>query len=197
MGGDDEKIRFNRRENIRKEIRKAHNISEDDFLLVTGGKIDEAKKIHLLIEAVKNINQNNIKLLIFGQASKTFEKHFLPMIEDEHIRYIGWIPSEQVYDYFLASDMCVFPGTHSVLWEQACACGIPGIFRDWEGMHHVDVGGNAIFLTEDSAEEIASVLTDLYQNTEKFVAMKNVAQSKCITAFSYREIAKKAISEGN
>ena len=99
------------------------------------------------------------------------------------------------YNYFLAADLAVFPGTHSVLWEQACACGIPAVFRDWEGMHHVDVGGNAIFLHEDSTEEIEQVLLDLYEHSEKIDKMRKIAQTKGIIEFSYREIARKSIFE--
>ena len=67
----------------------------------------------------------------------------------------------------MASDLCAFPGTHSVLWEQACACGLPGVFRDWEGMHHVDVGGNAVFLKDASAEGIKRLLSDLLSHPEQ------------------------------
>jgi glycosyltransferase involved in cell wall biosynthesis len=196
MGGDDDKIHFDSLEKIRKEIRSKHRIEEDDFLIITGGKIDKAKNIHLLIEAVKSINQPKVKLLIFGQPSKDFEETFLAMVNNsEVIRYIGWLPSDMVYDYFISSDLCAFPGTHSVLWEQACACGLPGLFRDWEGMHHVDVGGNAMFLKDDSAEEIEQVLKDLCSHPEKMIAMKKMAQARCIKTFSYSEIAKRAILE--
>lgn len=196
MGGDDDKIHFDSLEKIRKEIRSKHRIEEDDFLIITGGKIDKAKNIHLLIEAVKSINQPKVKLLIFGQPSKDFEETFLAMVNNsEVIRYIGWLPSDMVYDYFISSDLCAFPGTHSVLWEQACACGLPGLFRDWEGMHHVDVGGNAMFLKDDSAEEIEQVLKDLCSHPEKLIAMKKMAQARCIKTFSYSEIAKRAILE--
>ena len=52
MGGDDTCIDFDHRENIRKEYRRKINVNDDDFLIITGGKINEGKNIHLLIEAV-------------------------------------------------------------------------------------------------------------------------------------------------
>ena len=194
MGGDDDKIHLENRENINKEIRNLHDISYDDFLIVTGGKIDKAKCIDVLMEAIIHLNVDNVKLLVFGQASN----EMIPKIEqlslDSHIRYIGWIPSDKVYDYFLASNLAVFPGTHSVLWEQACACGIPGIFKDWEGMRHVDMGGNALFLKESNIEEIQKMLTDVIGNKPKYEKMKMVSM-KTRNAFSYSVIAKKAITE--
>lgn len=195
MGGDDEKIHLENRVNIRKEIRDLYNISQKDLLIITGGKIDKAKRIDVLMEAIINLDIDNVKLLVFGQPSKDMVEQIELLAKDKHIRYIGWIPSDSVYNYFLASDLCVFPGTHSVLWEQACACGLPGVFRDWEGMHHVDVGGNAVFLKDDSAEGIEQFLSDLFHHPEKLEEMRTVAQTKCIKTFSYSEIAKRAISE--
>ena len=54
---------------------------------------------------------------------------------------ILWHP---IWQCFLALIQC--------LWEQACACGLPGLFKDWHGMHHVNVNGSAEFLKEDSAD---------------------------------------------
>lgn len=193
MGGDDEKIDFGNLENIKKSIRHKYNIADNDFLIITGGKIDRPKNIHLLVDAVKAIGRHNVKLLVFGQPTKDFEEEFLSQIRDvECIRYIGWIDSDSVYDYFLASDLCVFPGTHSVLWEQACACGLPGIYKSWEGMHHVNVNGSASFLQNDTVDEITEKLTNLFNDSVKYEAMKKAAQ-KGKDVFSYREIAKRAI----
>ena len=196
MGGDDEKIQIEKQETIRREVRARFNIADTDFLVVTGGKIDKTKNIHLIVQALKEINSTNIKLIVFGQPSVDFEEEFLKQVgETPQVHYIGWIPSDTVYDYFHASDLVMFPGTHSVLWEQACACGIPGVFRHWEGMHHVDVGGNAMFLYEDSVEEIKRVLLDLYMEPETLGQMREVAREKGISMFSYRAISQRAIFE--
>lgn len=195
MGGDDDKIHLENLGNIRKEMRNQHNIAEDDFLIITGGKIDKNKNIHLLVEAIKEIGRKNIKLLIFGQPVVEFEEEFLSITENiDVIKYIGWISSDAVYDYFLASDLCAFPGTHSVLWEQACACGLPGLFKSWEGMHHVNVDGNAIFLNEDCKNEIKNKLLSIVNNRELYEKMR-LAAKEARKNFSYKEIAKKAIDE--
>ncbi len=194
MGGDDEKIHFENRENIKKSIRRKYDISDDDFLIITGGKIDRPKNIHLLVDAVKAIGRDNVKLLVFGKPTKDFEEEFLSQVKyAECIRYIGWIDANSVYDYFLASDLCVFPGTHSVLWEQACACGIPGIYKSWEGMHHVNVNGNAEFLEEDSAEEIQEKLISIVGDKEKYSRM-TLNATEAAKAFAYSNIARRAIS---
>jgi glycosyltransferase involved in cell wall biosynthesis len=194
MGGDDEKINFENLENIKKSIRQKYDIADGDFLIITGGKIDKTKNIHLLVDAVKAIGSESVKLLVFGQPTREFEEEFLTHVNNSGcIRYIGWIDSDSVYDYFLASDLCVFPGTHSVLWEQACACGLPGIYKYWEGMHHVDLDGSALFLHNDTVDEIKAVLTDILNDPEKYETMKKAAERGKVV-FSYREISKRAIN---
>lgn len=193
MGADDDNINFNNRENIRTKIRKSLQINKDDFVIITGGKIDKEKNIDKLIEAVNSIDNNNIKLILFGSINNNIKDKIDKLINKSYIRYIGWISSEKVYDYFLAADLAVFPGTHSTLWEQACGVGIPSIFKRWNGMTHVDVGGNCIFIDDGSVEEIVESLNNVILNSDKYIYMKNIASKKAVKQFSYVEIAKKSI----
>lgn len=193
MGGDDRYIHFDKLSEIRNDIRRSLNLADDDFVVITGGKIDKTKNIHLLIGAIRDIDFEQVKLIVFGQPNDEMQDEIESLSEDKHIRYIGWLDSTKVYDYFMASDLAVFPGTHSVLWEQACACGLPGLFKDWHGMHHVNVNGSAEFLKEDSADEMKSKITELYQDKTKYMKMKNAAWEYARNEFSYMEIAKRAI----
>ena len=193
MGGDDDKIRFDEMPKLKEDIRKDLSLTDKDFIVVTGGKIDRTKNIHLLMQAVSEL-EGKAKLIVFGQPNNEMENIINELSKDGNIRFLGWIPSDKAYDYFLASDLAVFPGTHSVLWEQACACGIPCVFKDWEGMHHVDTGGNCKFLHRDSTEEIKEVISEIIGSKEKYNEMKQVAE-KSKKDFFYSEIAKKAIEQ--
>ena len=196
MGGDDNLIDFSRKEEYRERLCKELDFSTDDFILVTGGKIDRTKKIHLLVEAVKRL-PSYCKLVIFGSPDEEMEPYFAQL--SGKIRFIGWIPSDEVYRYFLASDLAVFPGTHSVLWEQSVACGLPGIFKHWPGMDHVDVGGNAILLDEPEGETkyidlLEQTISKLMDRNSDYEEMCRVAREKGVKEFSYREIARRAIA---
>lgn len=195
MGGDDDQIRFCEQAQIRKQIRMENGLSDDDFVIVSGGKIDRKKHILELMQAVCELDEPKLHLLVFGEARSELDAEFQHLAAHERIHAIGWIPAERTYDYFLASDLAVFPGSHSVLWEQACACGIPCLFRDWEGMHHVDVGGNCIFLGDGSKEELKRQIMTVYGQPSVYRAMKKAAAENGIETFSYRRIAQRAIEE--
>lgn len=195
MGGDDDYIHFDELPELRINIRKQLDISNEDFVIITGGKIDRTKNIHLLIRAVQRLNNNKIKIIVFGQPSTDIEDEICNLSKHPAVRNIGWIESTRVYDYYLASDLAFFPGTHSVLWEQAAACGIPLVVKDWEGMHHLDVGGNCRFVQAESEDEYLNIIQEIVNDKDTYDQMKNIATSKAVKEFSYKEIAKRAIEE--
>ena len=191
MGADDEKINFEKKTEIRECIRMKYNISEDDFLIVTGGKIDQKKKIHFLMQSCSAMKC--VKLLIFGQIQDDIKDEFERLCrENENIFYIGWINADKVYDYFFAADLVFFPGQHSVLWEQACASKVPCVFERWEGMEHVNNGGNSDFLEKIDTESIRAKIEELLY-TDKYYQMKKIAESDKTDIYLYSRIAVKSL----
>lgn len=194
MGADDEKIEGKNISQIKKNIRNKYNISNKDFLIITGGKIGQHKKQTLkLMKAVSNLNKKNIKLLIFGSVADELKDSFNRLTIDENIKFIGWLQTDQIYEHFFASDLGFFPGRHSVLWEQAIATGLPCVFKYWEGTTHVDLGGNCKFIYNDSIEEMYSILFNLIDKKDIYNKMKTVTLKKGFNKFSYKRIAKKSI----
>lgn len=194
MGADDEKIDFSNRESIRVQLRSRYDVGDSDFLVVTGGKIDRKKNICQLMEAVGGMQ--NAKLLIFGQVAQEVKAEFDALVaEHKNIIYIGWIDSDRVYDYFFAADLVCFPGQHSVLWEQACAAKVPCAFQRWEGMEHVNNGGNSAFFEDISAESIRDTLLNL-KFTQEYKQMLDVARSEKTDIYLYSKIAEKSLECG-
>ncbi|MBW8014708.1 MAG: glycosyltransferase family 4 protein [Planctomycetes bacterium] len=193
MGGDVEKIEPEERKAIRARIRKKYDIDESTFLIITGGIIKREKNIHLLMEAVSKIKDKNINLVVFGKSNEDMESCVGHLANSDNIKMIGWLLPTDVYDLFYAADLAVFPGTHSVLWENVCACGLPAIFKGTEGEGHVDMGGNCQFLYKDDVSEIEEKLLDIIENQEMYNNMKKIAIERGYSTFSYMEIAKKAI----
>lgn len=193
MGGDEKTIRWEQRDEVRTSLRKHHDISPDAFVVITGGKIDATKNIHHLIEAITCIKDIDIHLFIFGRFESAMTQ-YAQSITDKRIHIIGWISPDEANNYYLASDLACFPGTHSVLWEQACACGLPAVFKDWNGgFSHVDVGGNCILLHDISPESLNNTITDIVRNEQTYKGMKDVAENVARKQFSYIDIAKRAI----
>lgn len=195
MGADDEYVDLKNKNNIRDKIRKQYDIKDDDFLIVTGGKIDKAKNILNLMQAING--KENVKLLVFGSLLEDAKQEFNDILsKSKNVIYIGWIDSNKVYDYFFSADLVCFPGTHSVLWEQACACKVPCLFKRWEGMEHVNNGGNSDFIDDVSSDGIRLKIEELLF-TEKYYKMKEHAESEKTDIYLYSNIAKKSLESYN
>lgn len=193
MGADDEKIDFANREQIRARIRAQYHISDGDFVIVTGGKIDEKKKIHILMEACGQLP--GVKLLVFGSVAEPMKQTYQALLDRySNITSIGWVDADKVYDYYFAADLVCFPGQHSVLWEQACAAKVPCVFARWPGMDHVNNGGNSDFFEEITCEAIGDKIRQLLF-TEAYKQMKSVAESDATDIYLYSRIAEKSLEQ--
>lgn len=189
MGADDDRLDFENRDRYRTELRQKYGIRDEDFLIVTGGKIDAKKKTQLLMDAVKDLS--NVKLLICGTATADFADEYASHLNSNVID-AGWIPSEQLYGFFFASDLAFFPGQHSVLWEQACASKVPCVFGKWDGMDHVNNGGNACFLDCQTPEQIRDLIVKL-RFTPEYQKMLLAARSEKTDIYLYSRIAEKSL----
>lgn len=194
MGVDDDLLRKKNKDIIRKKYSESLGFESSDFVIITGGKIDERKNIHLVMQAVNELKLANVKLIVFGTVAPELRELFDILVKSESIIYAGWLHADTIMDYLIFGDLIIFPGTHSVLWEEAVGVGAPCVFKYWEGMTHVDVGGNCDFLYRDTANEIKEVINRILTEENKYDNMKKIAISKGLKQFSYSEISKRAIT---
>lgn len=191
MGADDDLAAEANTPESKNRIREKYNISESDFLIITGGKIDLFKWQTLnLMDAVNSMDNRNVKLIVFGSVVDEL-KDEVEKRRSEKVQYIGWVKSSDSYGFFAAADLAVFPGRHSVFWEQVAGQGIPMIIKYWNGTTHVDCGGNIILLNDDSTEEIVKAIS---LSIDNYSSMKEIAE-KSRKRFLYGEIAKKSIQQ--
>lgn len=190
MGVDDSVIPQNRSQ-VREVIRKELSISEDQIIIMTGGKIELRKNTHLLFEAFERLSDHNVHLVVCGTF--TPEVVFLEqkMRRNNRVHLLGWCSPERVMNVMVASDFVCFPGTHSTLWEQSVGLGLPAIFKYWKEMDHVNINGNCIFVTGEDVGEILNAI-NLLSNRENYLKYKALSESAA-TSFLYSNIAKKAI----
>lgn len=190
MGADDDKMDLAHKDELRKKIRTQYDLPEDRFVIVTGGKLDSNKRANILMRACADIPE--VTLLVFGVPSEDMKAEFEKLSQAANIISVGWIKSDEVYEYFYAADLVFFPGQHSVLWEQACASKVPCVFEKWDGMDHVNNGGNAFLLDDVSVEGIKRTIQELHF-TKRYYQMKAVAESEKTDIYLYSRIAEKSL----
>ena len=189
MGADDEAVRSASGSGLRKQTREKYGFADRDFLIVTGGKIDQWKKQTLLLmDAVNQIADPRIRLLVFGSVTPELKEEVGKRCSGR-VKYIGWVDSADSYGLFAAGDAVCFPGRHSVFWEQAAGQGIPMICKHWDGTTHVDQGGNVIFLHDDSVQEISDAIKRMTEHYAEYQAKAAGAAPH----FRYSKIAERSV----
>ncbi|MBF8808314.1 MAG: hypothetical protein IC227_08410 [Enterococcus lacertideformus] len=129
-------------------------LDTDKFVLVTIGKIDEAKREVLqLMEIIQSINKEII-LIVYGSVASSLKKTFNEKIDYCHVIYGEWLNNQEAYQAIYHSDLVVFPGRHSVYWEITAAIGKPMIVKYWEGTTHIKNKSNVLFLKDTSKKNI-------------------------------------------
>jgi len=126
----------------REEIRKELNLKKDDKVLISIGRLFEAKGYPYLIEAIKILKSKypDIKLLIIGEGEEKnkLETQIRGLNLEKNIFLLG--RKENVSNYLNASDIFVLAS----LWEgfglaivEAMACGLPVITTNVGGIPEI------------------------------------------------------------
>ena len=127
LGNDTDLINEIKLSGVRKAIRSDLNIPEHAIVIFTGGKLTPNKKTEILIEAIKDLGLQDLYLIVVGEVPSEFptyrQKLGSLMIYDKIIQ-VGWVKGSDVYNYMSACDMAAFPGTQTVLWQQALGMGL-------------------------------------------------------------------------
>ena len=196
MGGDDEEIDRASDPKLISEIRSKLNCSDDELLIVTGGKIDSSKtEVFNLMRAVGSLKEegwSSLQLLVFGPVSSELEQTFNEIRKDTGCLYIPWANSSESYNLFAAADLVVFPGRHSVYWEQVASLGKPMLVKLWEGTDHIDVWGNVVLMDNVEVDSLKSYLRHAFQ-PDVYDGMTKAAH-ECASLFRYSEIARRSVA---
>ncbi|MGL3820770.1 glycosyltransferase family 4 protein [Sphingopyxis sp. R3-92] len=198
FGADDTQTAGLDRSQVRREARAGWGIPDDALLFVTGGKLDLRKNIHTLIDRFSRAKRRgeigNAHLIVFGQATPEVQVELDGIDIHEDVHMLGWTPANEIYRIFWAGDFALFPGTHSVLWEEAIGQGLGTVFHHWRGMDHLDIGGNTRIIHDASPETLDRLLSELTADDgAEAMRLSAVAAQKGPRVFAFSAIASKAI----
>ena len=161
--------------------RQSMGFSNDDFVIVYSGRINQEKGVSELIDTMLQLKDNTpVKLMILGSSffhDATDENDFIhhlkiksEVIKDK-IVFTGFIPYQQVPAYLHLADIAVLPS----MWDEpfgltvveAMAAGLPLITTRSGGIPEICEGVATIVDRKKVVNNLAAAITDLYQHPEK------------------------------
>lgn len=138
--------------------------------VMTFGKFGTYKRVEMLIEAIRMLDRPDLQLVIAGTDSPN-TPGYLREVERTHggpdVRFVGYVPEEEVEPLFRAASVTVFPytattGSSGVL-HQAGAFGCPPVLPrigDLEDLV-VDEGFTGAFYRPGDVEDLARAVGEL------------------------------------
>lgn len=113
----------------RENIRNILDVQADNFLVLHAGRMDDAKNQSFLIDVFKKIceKHSNSTLLLIGDGplkQKLHEKAEVLGLSDK-VKFLSVV--ENLYDYYQAADVFVFPSKHEGLGMVAIEAQVSGL----------------------------------------------------------------------
>jgi len=180
-------------EKVRSNVRKELGIPANAFVYVNGGKLQKEKLIVECLSAFVRIDKPNTHFIIFGKLFDDVRDQVMRYVnENKNIHYLGFIKGNDVKKYLIASDLGVFAGRHSVIWEEAIGCELPCVFSKYPGNNHMDICGNAILLDSPTEEDILITIKKAFDDRVFYSKLKENS-IKASEELSYYRIAEKSL----
>lgn len=158
-GVDTERFNPINKEKYRTEMRKIHNISDDDFVILYVGSGFKRKGVSYLIEAVARlgndyINKNRIRLLIVGKDNlMPYKRLAVRLGIDKNIIFVDY--ASETEKYYAASDIFALPtffDPFANVTLEAMASGIPVITTKKNGASEIIEDGKDGFIINTPLE---------------------------------------------
>lgn len=114
-----------------------YNNEKKSRKVVYAGKISSSKGVKSLINAFKNIKDENIELLIIGSGANEEETIKNLAIGDRRIKFLGALPQEELADILRKSELFILPSFYEglpLVIMEALACNVKVIVSDIKGI---------------------------------------------------------------
>ena len=192
---------FKKLDSIREQERFRLGIDNNELLLISAGKFDMYKDIHILLKAFKGISVilPNIKLLLVGNGPIDYMQKLKDYTDKvgigRKVLFKDFVKNTELPKYYNASDIGIWPGNPSITVIEAIATGLPVIVPIDDHAYKILFENEAaVGFERGNTESLIGIISELVTDAE--FRFKLSINSLAITAdlLSWEKIAKKSIS---
>ena len=173
-------------------------INSEDKIILFFGYIRKYKGLGYLIDAMKTLKEENIKLIVAGEFYEDEEKYRKQIIDNDLSRNIfvisDFLPDDKIKYLFSASDVVVLPyvsATQSGIIQAAYNFDKPVIATDVGGLAEVVINNKTGYIIEsENVKEISDSVLKFYKENKVEEFTENVKQEK--KKYTWEEFVKNA-----
>lgn len=148
-----------------RQVRKALKLGINELVIIYTGKITRNKDVHILVEALRQIN-DKITLLLIGDGQEKYLTEIKKPLRSMKVIHLSFLSNEQLPKYYSAADLAVWPGDSTIAILEAMSCGLPVILPEWYGTAYLDKSGGVVRFRRKDVRELANRIRQL-SNIEK------------------------------
>jgi glycosyltransferase involved in cell wall biosynthesis len=133
LGADKELFRFDQKS--REEVRSNLNIGKNDIVVIYAGKITPEKGPLIILESLIDlIKEKKICILIVGNGEEEYVNKIKSFVKKNYIQnkifWHDYVKNLELYKFFSAADIAVWPKEAAVSMIEAASCGLPIIISN-------------------------------------------------------------------
>lgn len=89
------------------EIAHRYDIHRNDKIVLYIGDVEYYDGVDILIDAIKKLKKENVKLLVVGNGRKYYDTLRAENLKDANVLFAGWRPREEIPCYIDIAGVCV------------------------------------------------------------------------------------------
>lgn len=189
-------------------FRRAYNIPQDAFVLVTVARIDGQKNQRLLLEVLPRLLAAHPKahvLLVGSPTSESYHEGLLQLCAEtgmrEHVTIVAGLPvrSQALVDAYHAADVFVLPSIHEpfgIAILEAWASGLPVIAARVGGVpYFVKDGDDGLLFESKDGEGLLAHAKTLAASPQRRRALSETGRTKACEHYSWEHVTRLLLNE--
>ncbi|MDG7036714.1 MAG: glycosyltransferase family 4 protein [Nitrososphaerota archaeon] len=189
-----------RRMSNRMEARDRLGISDDEFLLLVVSRLERAKGIHVLLNAVSAIgarSRPHIIILGEGPYRGELERLSISLGIADRVRFIGYVDNRDIDPYYAAADAFVLPSleeSFGIVMLEAMFHGVPVIASNaWGPRDIIRDGLNGLLFERGDSAGLAMALMKLISDRNLASEIGERGRKDCMDKYTPEAVIPKII----
>lgn len=173
------------------DVRAALQIAPDEFFLLYTGRLGTEKNLHFLLRAFRVMldlwhERRPLRLVLAGDGPHRplFEAYAQELQLGDRVIFTGFIPRDQLVDYYRAADLFVFASkteTQGLVLMEAMAAGLPAVAVRAMGVTDVVFDNETGLLAPEDEHIFTQKVLDLLRDSQRRARLSALSKHKAHT----------------